>query len=485
MERALRAEDRFAVTAEAVAVDRGVSDGDFALFAEFVVRVVFRRRIFVQRGDVVVDVAVERVEERTRAGRRNAERTLLFAAVRRRDEDVRRVELVASEFRHQPAAGAVPKAPTDEFFDRRTVVGFFAFRADGRLVTVIFGFAVLNAVQFAAVNEDEVGELRALLLDFLFERGQVFFRDGNFAIEAFPFGEGGVARIRGDFVDAFAVAGDRRLHLVGGGGPVFEFAHQLALLDVDGFRAFRKRHLPAVGTREVAAVPLSANVVQIAEDGRVNEGRRVIVKDVVVALVADREVLFAFVRNANHFLAVRDAMSHQFFGQDVAAGAHRFDRGRSVQVQRQTDDNAFDSELFGVFQEVVVVVVDLNELTRLLFGFPTVFFHQTGTNRRGARAVAVAVEGAVLVVRTNVRDRDDLNVFRVDPADQNAPFVAGSENRDANRFVDRPVFEVVGADSLAGSQVGARRLLQEIATSQLTADRGEEVFLPNFFLFAR
>ena len=438
---------------------------------------------------MVVDVAVERVEERTSAGGRNAERLLFFTAVRRRDEDVRRVELVASEFRHQTAAGAVPQAPTNQFFDRRTIVGFFAFRADGRLITVIFGFAVLNAVQLAAVDENGVGELRALLADFLFERGQVFFRRGNFAVETFPFGDvgGGLFFVRfvGDFVDSSAVANDRRFHRVGGVGPIAEFVFQFVQFDVDFFRALRKRHLPAVGTRQVAAVPLGANVVQIAENRRVNEGFGVIVKDVVVALVANREVLFAFVRNANHFFAVRDAVAHQFFGQDVAARAHRFDRGRSVQVQRQTDDNAFEAEFFRVFQEVVVVVVDLNVLTRFLFGFPTVFFHQARTNRRGARAVAVAVEGAELVVRTNVRDRDDLNVFRVDPADQDAPFVAGSENRDANRFVDDAVFEVVGTDSLAGSQVGARRLFQEIATNQLTADRGEEVFLPNFFLFAR
>ena len=409
--------------------------------------------------------------------------------MRRRDEDVRRVELVASEFRHQTAAGAVPQAPTNEFFDRRTVVGFFAFGSRRRLIAVIFGFAVLNAVDFAAFDQDEVEELRALLFDFLVERVQVLLGNGNFAIETFRFGDvgGGLlfVRNRHNRVDAFLVAGDRRLHLVGGVVPILILAHQFAFFDVDGFRAFRKRHLPAVGTREVAAVPLGANVVQVADRGRVNKGRRVIVKDVVVALVADREVLFALVRNANHFFAVRDAVSHQFFGQDVAAGAHRFDRGRSVQVQRQTDDNAFEAERFRVFQEVVVVVVDFNELTRLLFGFPTVFFHQARTNRRGARAVAVAVEGAVLVVRTNVRDRDDLDVFRVDPADQNAPFVAGSENRDANRFVDRPVFEVVGTDPFARSQVGARRLFQELAARQLAADRGEEVFLPNLFLFAR
>ena len=71
--------------------------------------------------DVVLDVAVGR-EQRPVAGGGHAQRMLLLAAVRGGDEDARRVELVAAQFGHQPAAGAVPKPPADQLLDGRPVV---------------------------------------------------------------------------------------------------------------------------------------------------------------------------------------------------------------------------------------------------------------------------------------------------------------------------------------------------------------------------
>ena len=162
----------------------------------------------------------------------------------------------------------------------------------------------------------------------------------------------------------------------------------------------------------------------------------------------------------------------------IAAGACR-KRGRP------TDNDALDIELLGVFNEVAVIVVYRDVLTRFRFRLPAVLLHEAGPNGGRGRAVAVAVERAVLVVGADIGDRDDLNVSRINTADKDAAFVARAENGDANRFIDDPVLEVIRTDTFTGSEIGARRLLQKFASNQRTSDCGEEVFLTDRFLFAR
>ena len=417
---------------------------------------------------------------------------LFDAAVHRRDKDRRRVELMASEFRHEAAAGAIPQTPADQLFDRGTVVGFVPFFADGRRIAVILGLAVLDVVELAALDKDVVGELRFLLIDLLLKSFEFALRLNFFAREALRFvddfegllivGEGV------DFFNARLGLNDIRLHGIRLGVPFHVFGHQGALLDVDRFRAFWKGHLPAVGTGKVAAVPLRANIVNIADRGGVDEGGCVIVKDIVVTLMADREVLMILLSGENHLFAVGDGVRHQFFGEDVKALVHRLDCGGSVQEERKTDDDRFDAErlqIVVVVEKFVIVVVDFNVLTRFRFGFPTVFLHKAATYGGGAGAVAIAVESAVLVIGANIRNRDDLDIFRVDRAQEDGTFVSRAKDGDADRTINNAVLEIIGSDTLSGSEFRARRLLKEFAARQIASDRGKKVFLTDRFLFAR
>ena len=124
-ERALGAEDRFAVAAETVAVDRGVLHADLLPAGDRVLGVVAGGGELEDAIDVVLDVAVGR-EQRPVAGGGHVQRMLLLAVVRGGDEDARRVELMAAQFGHQPAAGAVPQPPADQFLDGRPAVNDLA-----------------------------------------------------------------------------------------------------------------------------------------------------------------------------------------------------------------------------------------------------------------------------------------------------------------------------------------------------------------------
>lgn len=367
------------------------------------------------------------------------------------------------------------------------VVGFVAFFPDGGDIPVIFGFLIGNAFVLSAFDEDHVGALGAFLRDFRLERFELSLQEYFLALDPFSFvderlGLFGFGQV-GDVFDSRFGSDDLGLEALDLSGPFGQLAHELAFFHVLGFGAFGERHLPAVVAGQVASVPLGANVVDVADNGRIDQVRGVIVEDVVVALVPDRKVFLRFVRDADHLLALGDRVTHELFGQDVAAFFHGEDRRGRVQVQGQTDDDAFDPELVDFSEQVAVVFEDLDVLTRLRFRSPAVFLHEAGPDGGGGRAVAVAVERAVLVVRANIGDRDDLNVARVKPADQDAAFVARAEDRDANRLIDDAVFEVVGPDTSAGGEVGATRLFQEFATYQRTPDRGEEVFLTDFYLF--
>ncbi len=154
-------------------------------------------------------------------------------------------------------------------------------------------------------------------------------------------------------------------------------------------------------------------------------------------------------------------------------------------MQRKADDDPFDPEFFGIVQKVFVVVVDLDVRLGLRFGFVAVFFHQAGTNRRGGGAVHVAVKCAVLVVGADIGNRDNLDILRVDPADQHASFVACSQDGDFHRVFKLAVAKVVRAHPLSGGEVFLRRLFQKFPACYGTADRRQEILFSDCFLFRR
>ena len=114
-QRVLGPHHDLAITAETVAVDRRIRDDD--LLVRIVV--IIRAGVFVDAIDVIVALPVERVEVPAAHGRNRQRQGLLIVIANGRAEDARRIELVAPQFGHQPAAGALPKPPADQLLQRR------------------------------------------------------------------------------------------------------------------------------------------------------------------------------------------------------------------------------------------------------------------------------------------------------------------------------------------------------------------------------
>ena len=191
---------------------------------------------------MVLDVAVGR-EQRPVGRRRHAQRMLLLAAVHGRDEDARRVELMAAQLGHQAGAGAVPEPPADQFLDRRPVVDHLARG----------------------------------VLDLHRSRSRTSRRRRSRR----PVGPR----------PAPAASATASIAAPRGRRPI-PSRYSLQLLDqLLGQRIVRldlRRHrlLPTVLARQIAAVPLGADVVQIAQHAAPDRVDRVGVEDVVVPLVA-------------------------------------------------------------------------------------------------------------------------------------------------------------------------------------------------------
>ena len=160
-------------------------------------------------------------------------------------------------------------------------------------------------------------------------------------------------------------------------------------------------------------MPLSADIVDIAEKTAFDLIFRFVIEAVVMALVTDREMLVELLGRARHFFTLDDRVAHELFAEDVKALAHRLDGRFRVKVKGQTDDNRLNTEFVGVVEKIAVIGVYFDVLTRFVFRLPAVLFHQTATRGERGVSIVVAVERAVLVVRTNVGDRDDLNKFRI------------------------------------------------------------------------
>ena len=99
---------------------------------------------------------------------------------------------------------------------------------------------------------------------------------------------------------------------------------------------------------------------------------------------------------------------------------------RRVKVQRQSDNDSFNAQRLGVFEQVFVIFVNLDVLTSLVFGLPSVNRHQALASRQSGVGIVVAVERAPLVVRSDVCNGDNLNVFRIDSSQKDVAFVACS-----------------------------------------------------------
>ena len=174
--------------------------------------------------------------------------------------------------------------------------------------------------------------------------------------------------------------------------------------------------LPTIFAGQIAAVPLGADVVQIAQHAAADRLDRVGVKNVVMPLVAGGQDQPGLLGHAGHVLALMGAVGHELLRNHVQAGPHGGDGRGGVQVQGQGDDDAFQAVALGLLNQFLVaarlVVVDIHVPAGLVFGLPAVFGHQAGPGREGRLARMVAVEGPPDVVRADVGNRADLDERR-------------------------------------------------------------------------
>ena len=159
-------------------------------------------------------------------------------------------------------------------------------------------------------------------------------------------------------------------------------------------------------------MPLGADVVDVAQDAALDRVHRLVVEDVVVPLVAGGQVPPGLLGNAGHLLALVDAVAHELLGDDVQPGPHGGHRHDAVQVQGRGDDHPFQAVGLGVGDQLAVVGVDLDVPARFVLGLPAVLGQQPRADLEQFGLGVVAVEGAVLVVGTDVGDRRTLGGTR-------------------------------------------------------------------------
>ena len=106
------------------------------------------------------------------------------------------------------------------------------------------------------------------------------------------------------------------------------------------------------------------------------------------------------------------------------------------------------------------------------------------SERRTATA-PIAIKSSVDTGRTNVGNRDDLDVVRIDGPDQDVAFVASANdaNTDGGTVTTHgvAVIEIGGAQSGPGYGAGGDRILKEVAPGM--ADRFIVILATNLFFF--
>ena len=147
-----------------------------------------------------------------------------------------------------------------------------------------------------------------------------------------------------------------------------------------------------------------------------------------------------------------------------------------MKVERKPDNYAFDSKFGGVVEKVAVVRVNFNVFARFVFRFPAVKLHEAGPGRERDVPVMVAVERAVLVVRTDIGDRDDIDEVRIASAQEHAALVAYAHDRDAHAPTVGLRKAVIERAEPRGRHGGRQRSSCEKITSRATARS-------RFFLF--
>ncbi len=200
-------------------------------------------------------------------------------------------------------------------------------------------------------------------------------------------------------------------------------------------------------------------------------------------LVAGGQEELGLLGHPGHLLALVDRMAHELFGHHVQAGLHRRDGRRSVQEQRQGDNHRLDPVLLGMLDQLLVRAVDFDFLAGFRFT-PAVDLRQARPRLASLTAVMVAVEGPPHVVRPDVGDRLNGDVFRVDRPQQHAPLVAGADHAHPHRLGDaRAVAEVHRSQPFARGDLRLDGLLEKVAADRLAADGGVEVLAADRLLF--
>ncbi len=337
-QRAFGSHHHFAVVAEAISIDRRVADDDLLLrigndSLDGVGPVAWPGELE-HAVHVVFAIAIER-EQAAAAYRGDGQRRgmvefAIFGGCRA-DQDSGGIELMAAQLGHQPRAGAIPEPPTDQLFERRPLV---AARQSQLLVTMFSGVDLL-VLDLGLNLGDELDRM------FVLRSGGVLCIDHRFQV--------------GNVLIEFLETGNLGEWILVVG---------------------RQRHLPAIVARQIAPMPLSADVVNVSQETMRDQPLGVVVEDAVIALMTDGEKLAGLLGHAAHLLALVDAVSHQLFGEHVLALAHGLDRRLGMEVKRQRDDDGLDIRV--VQQIHIAVFIDLDVLLGLVARLPAVNRHQAG-----------------------------------------------------------------------------------------------------------
>ena len=230
---------------------------------------------------------------------------------------------------------------------------------------------------------------------------------------------------------------------------------------------------PRVVTGQIAAVPLSADVVQLTDHTPTEQVNCVVVKHAVVTLVTGCTmqrlaigVALAF-GDTGHHLALGDVVGHEFFGQNMFALHHGFHRDRSMQMQRQGDDHGFDGIVVEQgFDAAIAAVVNFNAFPRFRFACILVLLNQSWASGRCCGRRPVAMESPVNAIRANVGNGGHLNILRGTTTDQHVSFVTGADDTDTNRVTNLLVAKIHRTKARAGDSSGCDDAVHELATRE-------------------
>ena len=158
---------------------------------------------------------------------------------------------------------------------------------------------------------------------------------------------------------------------------------------------------PAVRTGEaVVAMPTSADELDVTQQPLGDQIIGIGIQHAVMPLVSNGEHLAGLTRDADHLLALLNAVRHQLFAQHVLARLHGVDGNHAVGVQGSRDHDRFNLGM--LLQQLLVAAVDLDFTGG---GLPQLLVQ---TN---PMLVAVAREGPLLVRWPEIGDRDDVEVL--------------------------------------------------------------------------